>query len=181
MHFSTLDITKVGLFAAFAVIAAMLLRFAADIVPFSLLPFVAIFAGTVLGKKLGSVSMFLYILLGLIGLPVFAAPPFGGIAYVLNPTFGFLLGFVLAAYTAGLILEKFGRTYVNYLVASIAGILVIYLIGIPYLALILHFYMGQAISLNQVLKIGFYPFIPLDLIKAVISSVLAYRIKRRLP
>ncbi len=180
MRFSPLEITKVGLFTAFAIVTAMLLRFGSDLVPFSLLPFVAILAGAVLGKKLGATSMWLYVLLGLIGLPVFASPPFGGFGYLLNPTFGFLLGFILGAFIVGLFLERLPHTYFNYLVASVAGILVIYLIGIPYLALILHFYLGQTVTLNGILAIGFYPFILMDLVKAFVCSVLAYQLKRRI-
>ena len=103
-RFSARDITMTAVFAALAVVAAILVRYAGSIVPFSLMPFVVMLAGGVLGARLGAMSMVVYIMLGLVGVPVFASPPFGGPAYVLQPTFGFLPGFVAAAYVISLLL-----------------------------------------------------------------------------
>ena len=105
-RFSARDITMTAVFAALAVVAAMLVRYGGSIVPFSLMPFVVMLAGAVLGARLGALSMIVYILLGLVGVPVFASPPFGGPAYVLSPTFGFLPGFVGSAYVIGLLLKN---------------------------------------------------------------------------
>ncbi|MGI6492717.1 MAG: biotin transporter BioY [Peptococcaceae bacterium] len=178
---SARDITMTAVFAALAVVAAMLVRYGGSVVPFSLMPFVAMLAGAQLGARLGALSMLVYILLGLAGLPVFATPPFGGPAYVLQPTFGFLPGFVGCAYVTGLLLkDKEEVSIARYFLAMVAGILVYYLIGLPYLYIILNFYLAKTMSIAQVLAIGFTPFIALDLVKAVIAAVLAKAVHRRL-
>lgn len=179
--FSARDITLTALFASLAVVASMLARYGGAIVPFSLLPFVAMLAGGYLGPRLGAMSMLIYILLGLAGVPVFARPPFGGPAYVLQPTFGFLPGFVAAAFLIGHLLknrESAGKG--RYFMAMLAGLAVIYLVGLPYLYVILTFYLGSNVSLAKLLAIGFTPFIIPDLVKAVVAATLARTLYRRL-
>lgn len=180
-RFSARDITMTAVFAALAVVAAMLIRYAGSIVPFSLLPFVAMLAGGLLGARLGALSIVVYILLGLVGVPVFAKPPFGGPAYVLQPTFGFLLGFAGGAYVIGALLKNREHSgFVRYFLSMAAGLVVIYLIGLPYLYAVLNFYLGKAVPVSQVLAIGFTPFIALDLLKAAVAAVLAKAVYRRL-
>ena len=72
-RFSAREITLVAVFAALNVVAAMVARYGGSIVPFSLIPFMAMLAGGLLGARLG--AMVVYILLGLAGVPVFATPP----------------------------------------------------------------------------------------------------------
>jgi biotin transport system substrate-specific component len=74
-RFSAREITLVAVFAALNVVAAMVARYGGSIVPFSLIPFMAMLAGGLLGARLGAMSMVVYILLGLAGVPVFATPP----------------------------------------------------------------------------------------------------------
>lgn len=180
-RFSARDITMTAVFAALAVVAAILVRYAGSIVPFSLMPFVVMLAGGVLGARLGAMSMVVYIMLGLVGVPVFASPPFGGPAYVLQPTFGFLPGFVAAAYVIGLLLRNREQGGLGvYFFSMVAGIAVYYLFGIAYLYLILNYYLGQAVSVVKVLYIGFIPFIALDLVKAAAAAVMARALYRRL-
>jgi biotin transport system substrate-specific component len=71
-------------------------------------------------------------------------------------------------------------TILRYLAASLAGIAVIYIVGLPYLYAILNFYLGKTVPVMQVLKIGFIPFIGLDLIKGVLATFLASAVVRRL-
>lgn len=180
-RFSARDITMTAVFAAMAVVAAMLVRYAGPIVPFSLVPFVVMLAGGLLGPRLGALSIVVYILLGLVGLPVFETAPFGGPSYVFKPTFGFLLGYIGSAYVIGALLknpEK--RSYGRYFIAMLAGIIFYYVVGLPYLYAILTFYLGKTYSVMQVLKIGFIPFIALDLVKAAAATVLARAVYRRL-
>jgi len=170
--------------AAVMSVVAMVTRipFVQNVVPFSMQPLIALLAGVLLGSRLGALSMAVYLLLGLAGVPVFVKAPFGGPAYVLQPTFGFLLSYIAAAYAAGKILQgdsKAGLTI--YVLASLVGVVVIYLIGLPYLYAILNFYLGKGVPIVKVLQIGFLPFILWDILKAMVAAALARAVHRRLP
>jgi len=177
------DMVLVALFAALATAAALLFRFFGGmIVPFSLVPFVVLLAGGLLGAKLGALSMAVYVLMGLLGIPVFEKAPFGGPAYVFSPTFGFLLGFIAAAYVTGLVLqgrEDAGPVRIS--LAMLAGVAVIYAVGLPYLYMILNFYLGKSVDVPGVLMIGFVPFIGFDLLKALAAGALVRAVGARLP
>lgn len=181
MQISIREMILAALFAALAMVAAMLVRFGGPVVPFSLVPFVVMLAGGLLGAKGGALAMLVYVLLGLIGLPVFEKPPFGGPAYFLQPTFGFLLGYIGGAYVTGALLRGRGRPgLLRYFLAMAGGLGVLYLFGLPYLYLILNFYLGKTVSVIQVIKIGFLPFIGFDLLKAGAAAALARMISVRL-
>ena len=177
------DMVMVALFAALAVVAALLFRFfGAMIVPFSLGPFVVLLAGGLLGARLGAMSMGIYVLMGLLGVPVFEKPPYGGPAYIFSPTFGYLLGYIVAAYVVGLIIQgRRGAGPVRLAAAMLAGVAVIHAVGLPYLYAILNFYMGQAVDLPGVLMIGCVPFIGFDLLKALAAGALVKAVGVRLP
>ncbi|MDD3654804.1 MAG: biotin transporter BioY [Desulfotomaculaceae bacterium] len=176
---SARDITITAVFAALAVVAARLVI--PGPVPFSLLPFVVMLAGGLLGARLGALSIIVYTLLGLIGLPVFASPPFGGPAYVLQPTFGFILGFVASAYLIGTLLNNNKQSgVVRYFFSMLAGVVVYYVIGLPYIYIILNYYLNQNVSIAYIAAIGFTPFILLDLVKAAAAAALARAVYRRL-
>ncbi len=179
---STKDITYTSLFTALAIVSAIIVRLGTGtmIVPFSLLPMIAILSGMILGPKLGSMSMTIYVILGLLGVPVFSSPPYGGPAYILKPTFGFILGFVFSAWITGKILENRKRYLKYYFIASFVGIGIIYLVGLPYLYVILNFYLGKSTDMNGVLRLGFFPFIIPDIIKSIFSSIVARAIILRL-
>lgn len=183
------DMVKIGMFTAMACITAMILRFGTPaVVPFSPMPMIVVLAGGLLGSTGGALSMALYLLLGLVGLPVFASPPYGGLTYVVKPTFGFMFGYVAGAWVTGLILSNKPSLssgprsggYLKCLLAMVAGVLVVYVLGLPYLYLILNVYLGKPASVLTVLKIGFLPFVGLDLVKAVVASHLTVAVWRRL-
>ncbi|WP_347489884.1 biotin transporter BioY [Desulfoscipio sp. XC116] len=177
------DMVLVALFAALAVVAALLFRFLGGmIVPFSLIPFVALLAGGLLGARLGAMSMAIYTLMGVLGVPVFEKPPFGGPAYVLSPTFGFLLGFISAALITGLILR--GRRDagpVRLSLAMLAGVAMIWVVGLPYLYVILNYYLGKSLGLSEIMMLFFVPFIGFDFLKALAAGVLVRMVGARLP
>ncbi len=184
MKVTTRDITLAGLMAAMTVVVVVITRipFVSAVVPFSLQPLMALLAGALLGPKVGFLSMVVYILLGLVGLPVFATEPFGGLAYILKPSFGFLLAQLPAAYVTGKILQgKMPHQRTCYLLASLAGMAVIYGVGLPYLYVILNVYVGKAISVAGVIKTFFLPFALWDLFKVIVVASLARAIHQRLP
>lgn len=181
MRLTIREMSLVSLFTALAVAAAMVLRFGGlAVVPYSLLPLVVLLAGALLGGRLGALSMTVYLLLGLMGIPVFAKPPYGGLTYVLQPTFGFTLGYIGAAFVVGKVLAVWKESsWLRYFIASVAGLAALYMIGLPYLYLILNSYLGKAVPVMGVLKAGFFPFIMFDLVKAALVALIARPVARQ--
>lgn len=175
MKIRTRDMILVALFAALACLGGLLIRLGGEmIVPFSILPLIVMFAGALLGARLGALSFVVYLLIGLVGIPVFAQPPYGGLAYIFQPTFGFLIGFIFGAYTVGSVVkEKENPGFGWYFFAMCGGLAVIYVCGLIYLYMMLNFYVGKAVSVWGVMKIGFLPFILFDLLKVLIAAAIA--------
>jgi biotin transport system substrate-specific component len=99
----TYKMMLVALFAALIAVGAFI-RVPVPLVPFTMQTFFVVLAGMLLGKKLGGASALVYLAIGLIGIPVFTQG--GGIGYVLKPSFGYLIGFVVAAFITGAIVRK---------------------------------------------------------------------------
>lgn len=161
------DAVLISLFTALTAVGAFI-RIPIPHVPLTLQTLMVMFAGSILGSRRGALSQLLYLILGLLGLPIFAQG--GGPAYVLQPSFGFLLGFVAGAYVIGKIVEgeeslSFSRT----LMALIFGQVAIYLLGISYLYFNLNFILHKPISFLGVVKIGVMLFIPGDILKTAIA------------
>ena len=111
-----------------------------------------------------------YIALGLMGLPIFTAG--GGLGYVFQPTFGFLLSYIPAAFVIGLIAGKSALRR-RIALACAAGLAVIYLVGLPYMGLILNVYLGKDMGVAAILWAGMLPFLPWDVVKIAATVVLA--------
>ena len=163
---STRDITRVAMYTALTSIVAVVFRFLPTAyVPFSILPLMVLLAGFVLGPRLGAMSMALYALLGLIGVPVFAKG--GGPAYVLSPSFGFILGYTLAAFAVGWVLQIKKRPGIFLAtLAVLSGLACLYAVGLTYFYVVMNFYLHKSTSFIAILEMGFFPFIALDLAKA---------------
>lgn len=99
----TRDLAYMALFTALTAVGAFI-KIPIPVVPFTLQFLFTMLAGILLGAKRGAGSVLCYVILGLIGLPIFAEG--GGIGYVLNPKIGYLIGFVLGAYVTGYIVRK---------------------------------------------------------------------------
>jgi biotin transport system substrate-specific component len=139
-------------------------------VPFTLQPMVVLIGAAVLGPRLGALSQALYLLLGVAGLPVFAASPIlpQGAARLMGPTGGYLLAYPLAAYVTGWLASRgFDRRYLTSIVAMLAGLATLFAGGVLWLA---YFAPGQPIGLRAALAAGLYPFIVADLIKVAFAS-----------
>src|SRR5699024_9327134 len=96
-------------------------------VPITLQTFFAVMAGLVLGSRIGAFSMFVYMMLGLVGAPVFAQFK-GGMGMVLSPTFGFILSFILIAYVAGKMRER-NSSLSSYIMAALVAMTINYIFG----------------------------------------------------
>ena len=135
-------------------------------------------AGVLLGPGCGALSQGVYVALGLIGLPIFTAG--GGFGYVLQPTFGFLLGLIPAATIIGTISRR-SASPLRLALACLAGLAVLYAVGIPYMALILNGYMGKGMSVSALLWAGMLPFLPGDAIKIAVTALLGPLLRKRVP
>lgn len=132
-------------------------------------------AGMILGRKMGTLSVGVYVLLGLCGLPIFAAG--GGIAYIFRPSFGYLMGFILAAFVTGLVVDKSGiNGYAKYLTAAFAGFAVTYAIGLVYKYMMLNFYVGDKTAFVMVIADCFPLDMPGDIVLCLLSAGLAVRL-----
>lgn len=131
-----------------------------------------IIVGAALGARRGAASLTAYALLGLAGLPIFAGPV-AGPAYVLSPSFGFILGFIPAAFLAGWFAQRaWDRRPVLAFVGFVAASIVPFLVGVPYMALILATVLGADVTFVSVLEAGVLPFIVPGLVKAAFVALL---------
>ena len=135
-------------------------------------------AGLLLGRKWGALSQLIYVCLGLVGLPIFTMG--GGFGYVFQPTFGFLLGLIPSAFVIGKMAKR-PLTFWGTALAMLAGLAVLYAIGVPYMALIANAYLGKGLTFWQVIKNGMLIYLPGDLLKIALGSFLCVAITRRLP
>ncbi|WP_083963776.1 biotin transporter BioY [Spirochaeta cellobiosiphila] len=135
-------------------------------VPFVLANMFVLMSGLLLGPLWGVVSMGLYLLLGIIGLPVFAGAT-SGVARFLGPTGGFLFGYLLAPFVVGLVVIGTKRSFLRDLIAMILGAVSLYAIGIPWL--------NNVTGMNDLEKAAesMIPYMAGDVVKALLAALLA--------
>lgn len=142
-------------------------------VPIVLSNLFILLAGLLLGKKWAPVSIGIYLLLGLAGLPVFAGGASGPAVFA-GPTGGFLISFPLAAFIIALISSIGTPSLKKDIPAVLAGIAFVYLLGVPWLKISLGMEWGKALTA------GMIPFIPGDLLKGAAAVILAKYIRPQL-
>lgn len=171
----TKSIVLCGLFAALSAVSAFI-RIPMPVIPFTLqIPVVAL-AGMILGAKRAAISQAAYILVGLIGMPVFTKG--GGPQYVFESTFGYLLGFIAMAYIVGYLSEKSkNQSFIALGIICVVGVLVSYVFGIIYMYFILNFYTHTPIGIWSAIVTGGLVFLPKDIILCFVTAFLASRIK----
>lgn len=173
-----LTLTVCGFFAALIAVGAFI-RITIPVEPyamhFTMQWFAVLAAGLLLGRKKAAMSVCVYLVIGLIGVPVFASG--GGLAYLIRPTFGFLLGFALAAYLIGLVMERREKPSFSWmLVSSFAGLLAYYGVGILYF----YFISNYVISMPVVWKVVLVNCCLLTIVPDAILCVLAVMACKRL-
>ena len=166
LKLETREVALVGLFAALTAVGAFM-RIPLPYVPITLQLFFVLLAGLLLGAKLGALSQVIYMLIGLAGVPVFAEG--GGPGYIFHPTFGFIVGFVVAAWVMGSFSSKVSKIRIFY--SSLVALLLLYLIGITHLYFSINIFLGQEISLMDAAMISLV-FVPGDIIKISILSTI---------
>ncbi len=135
-------------------------------VPMTMQTFVVLFLGMCFGHKIGLASISLYLLEGIIGLPVFSNSPERGIGFVYftGPTMGYLIGFLTACYFASFIKDR--DSYFLIFIKLILSVSTIYLLGILWLGILLGWD-------KPIIKLGVSPFLYAELTKIILLTVLA--------
>ncbi|MFQ0971027.1 biotin transporter BioY [Gilliamella sp. ESL0232] len=158
--------------------AALLLGLAANIsiptypVPFTLQSLAVLLTGAFLGRKLGALAILQYLILGAIGLPLFANGS-GGIMALASPSSGYLYGYVFSAYLAGFAAERgYDRHFILGLIAFACAHQLLFVFGVVYLMGYLH------ITLIDALKVGYLPFVGVDALKFIIATCVMFSLWR---
>lgn len=176
MKLTTKELVLIPLFTALMVVGAWIKipNPIVPTVPITFQLFFCLFAGILLGARNGLISQLLYILLGLIGLPVFTNG--GGLSYIFQPTFGYILGFALSAFVVGLLVQKKSEiSHYRMVFIIVIGLLVTYVVGNGYFYIIFNTYLGKSMSLLQV-TIMMVPYMIKDTLLGVVVIVAAVRI-----
>ena len=140
-------------------------------VPLTLQPMIVLLAGAALGRRPGCCSQLVYLAAGLAGLPVFASTPLlpQGALRLLGPTGGYLVSYPLAAWVVGALAERgFDRRYALSAAAMLAGLAVIYGVGVAWLAFGAR--MPQPLGVGSALIAGAAPFFLADVVKILFAS-----------
>lgn len=138
-------------------------------VPITLQTFFVLLSGAVLGRRLGAISQAGYIILGSLGLPIFAGAT-GGILYLLGPTGGYLIGFMAASYIVGVMISmKKELTFGWTILAMLTGLVVVYLLGASWLSFV------TKSNFSQTFVLGILPFIPGAVLKLLAAAIIFYR------
>lgn len=169
------DLALIAVFTALTAVLAMPTVTISGIAPITLQTLGFMLAASLLGYPWGGASVALYVLLIVVGLPIGAGGR-GGLAVLTGPTGGFLLGGIVGALVTGWLVDRWGRT--NALKVGLANIiglvLIVYAIGLPWLG------WRTGSGLFAKLTLGFQ-FVPGDLIKVVITSLVVVMVARAYP
>jgi len=131
-----------------------------------------VIVGAALGARRGAAALTAYLLAGLAGLPVFAGFT-GTIAAVAKPSFGFVIGFIFAAFVAGWVAERaWDRRPLLAFAGFVLASIIPFLFGIPYMAFVLNVILGSGYGIVEILDFGLWPFVVGGLIKAAIAALL---------
>lgn len=142
-------------------------------VPVSLANLAIFLSLFVLGMKKGALSYVIYLLLGLVGLPVFSAFT-GGPGKLLGPTGGYLIGFLFMAVISGIFIDKWSDNMLVCMLGMMLGTVVCYLFGTVWLS-----FQGH-MSFSTALAAGVLPFVPGDIAKMLIAAIAGRQIRKRL-
>ena len=169
----TRDMALTAMFTAL-ITAGAYIRIPIPVCPFTLQFLFTTLAGIMLGKNKGAAASALYVVLGLCGLPVFTGG--GGISYVLQPTFGYLIGFVAGSYLTGLIVHSVEATTGRLLAGCFAGLGVVYAFGMIYYRAVSVLWLHDPISIGKLFLYCFVLAVPGDILLCILSTAVAKRL-----
>lgn len=175
-----IDLVLIAMFTVLITVGAFI-KIPLPPVPITLQTFFTSLVALVLGGKRGAISVALYVVLGLVGLPIFTAG--GGFGYVFHPTFGYLIGMIIGTFVAGIMKERsisinkednFIRAYI---IPTVVNMIIVYAVGVPYLIIIMKLYIGSQVAISSLLMSGLVLTIPGGIIKSYLASLIAYRLE----
>ncbi len=168
------DLVMCSLFVALIIVGTFI-RIPIPVLPFTLQLLFTMLAGLLLGPELGASAVIVYIILGLIGLPVFTEG--GGFAYVFKPTFGYIVGFAVGAYATGKIANKEKRPDMKrLLIANFVGLAIVYIFGMVYYYFISNFYLASPIGVKAIILYCFVLAVPGDIFLCILGAFLGKRL-----
>lgn len=198
-------LTMLALSVSLYVVSGLYIKINIPPVPFSTLTLFCMLSAILLGKYLGPLSVIIYVAMGLSGLPIFSKG-LGGPMYVFQPSFGYLLGFIISSFVVGLFTERIkdnkeivqekldvetnkfkkGLLKVYYspitkrLFSCIIGLIIVYAVGVIYFVLMQTFYFGNGVDIGKVMVSFVAIFIPSDFMWCVLASVISGKIIKAL-
>ncbi|WP_433562331.1 biotin transporter BioY [Nocardia sp. CA-151230] len=172
------DLAQIALFAAIMVVLGFfpLIQLPGAFAPFTSQTLGVILAGSILGAKRGALAILLFDVLVFAGLPVLPGGR-GGLSVIMGPTGGFVIAYPIGALVIGLLTERLWRYYnlpIALLINFLGGAIVLYAIGIPWMAAAAHISLGKAITTSVA-------FLPGDVIKTFIGSAAAVAVRKAYP
>ncbi len=171
----TREMVLCGVFTTLIAVGAFI-KVPVPVVPFTLQFLFTMLAGLLLGARLGAMSVGVYILLGLCGIPIFAEG--GGFWYILKPSFGYLLGFMLAAYVTGRLVERRGRLTTGWVMAvNFLGLFIVYAAGMIYYYIICNYVIDTPIALGPLFLYCFVLAVPGDICLCILAAILTIRVR----
>lgn len=176
----TVRLVRIAVFVALIIVGAFV-KFPVGIVPVSMQFAFCMFASLMLGGVDALACVAIYVVMGLVGIPVFSQG--GGFAYVLQPTFGYVLGFLIAAPVGGFVARGLKNDAVlkfwRLLLGALCSLVIVYVVGVTYMYLMLNFYVGTAMSASKAWLVGCAVFLPTDTAWCVVGALVTFAVLKR--
>ena len=173
----TLRLVLIAIFVALIAVGAFI-KFPIGIVPVSMQCAMCVLCALILGAKDGVATIAIYLIMGLVGIPIFTAG--GGFTYVLQPTFGYLLGYIVAVPVGAIVARGVHNTarpkLWRLLLGALTVLAILYTFGVFYMYLMLNYYLGSAIDMSKAWLTGAAVFLPTDCMWCIVASLIAYKV-----
>lgn len=173
--FSIKEMAYIAVSAALIAVGAFI-KIPLPTVSITLQWFFVMVSAVILGKRNSTVSVLLYLFIGLCGIPVFTMG--GGPQYVFYPTFGYFIGFVVCAFLIGLAYEKGATKFWQLLIVNVIATIILYAIGFAYYCLVVVLYIKDGRDLAASITPFLITPIPGDIIKIILASIVAPRVRK---
>ena len=167
---AVLDLVLTAVFAAIIAVCSII-SIPVGEVPVTLQTFAVCLAAAMLGFRRGTLSVLIYVLLGAVGVPVFAGMT-GGIGILSGPTGGYIIGFIPAAVIIGLAADRFQRKALPLAIAMVIGVLVCYAVGTVWFMVVMKW------GIVETLMVCVVPFLIPDAVKIAVAVLLSNRLSK---